>query len=108
MIPTFLFKNFSGFLNKMANATAEDGSIIIFILSQMNFIAYFISSSVTVRISETFFFIISKFIGPKDVNSPSAIVSGLIDGINRPFSKLRFASSAPSGSAPITEIFLPK
>ena len=61
IIPTFLFLNRSLSRSRAAKATALLGSTIIFIRSQMSFIAAMISVSSTRIISETNFFIIGKW-----------------------------------------------
>ena len=58
-----------------AAATAEEGSTMIFMRSQMVFIASTISASVTVTMSSTYFLRMEKVSGERVARRPSAIVS---------------------------------
>ena len=87
--PTFLFLNSELFLNIAATATALEGSMIIFILSQINFMASTISDSSTRIILLTNFWMMGKFSSPSCVFSPSAMVFGLILGCIFPVFKER-------------------
>ena len=59
-------------------------------------------SSDTVRMSSTSRRMIAKFRSPREVRSPSAMVSGASTGMMRPARSERIASSARAGSAPKT------
>ena len=104
--PTFFPLKNPGFSLITASTVADDGSMIIFILSHMSFIEFIIESSVAVKISSTFFLIIEKVSSLREVRRPSAIVKGLTEGVRIPVLKDFHASFAFSGSAPITVMFL--
>ena len=67
-----------------ARGTAEEGSMMIFIRSQINLMACTIASSETVTMSSTCSRINAKEFGPREVKSPSQIVFGLTDGTMDP------------------------
>ena len=89
-----------------ASTVADDGSIIIFILSHTSFIELIIDSSFAVKISSTFFLIIENVSSLSDVRRPSAIVNGLTEGVSIPVLNDFHASFAFQGSAPITSVLL--
>ena len=86
----------------MASTVADDGSIIIFILSQTRSMQSIIESSFAVKILSTFFLITEKVSSLSDVSNPSATVYGLSEGVSFPEVNDIYASFALSGSAPIT------
>ncbi len=103
-----MFSTSTLFSRTAAKGTAEEGSIIIFIRSQISFMACLMLFSETVTISATSFLIISKLSTPSDVRRPSAMVWGFSDGTILPALNERNASSAPAGSQAITFVWLPK
>ncbi len=78
MQQTFLPLNLYLFFKTAATTVADDGYITNFILSNTNFVAYIIYSSVTNNKSSilTFYFIILNVKLPKLVLNPSAIEIG--------------------------------
>jgi len=83
-----------------ARGTADEGSMMIFILSHTSRMASIICSSVTVSMSSTFSLMTVNVLSQSEVSSPSAIVVGGSGGWRMPVWNDRAASSARAGSAP--------
>ena len=78
--------------------------MISFARSQTNCMAATMPASLTVTIRSTRSWMIGKVSSPSPVSRPSAMVCGSSEGRIRPAARDRKASSACSGSAPITRM----
>src|SRR5487761_2137124 len=90
---------------RLASATAADGSTTCFIRSKIMRIARTMPCSLQVCSAPTCALIAARVRGASDVRTPSAIVVVVASASSLPEAKLRAASSAFAGSAPITRVF---
>ena len=91
-------------LHATATPTAALGSMVIFMRSHTRRMCAAMSASLTSTISSTRSRTTGKVIGPSEVRSPSAIVTGFIAGWIDPSRFDAAASPASSGSAPMMRI----
>src|SRR5450759_2976663 len=83
----------------------QEGSMMIFMISQVWRMALITFSSLASTISSTYSWISAKLLSPSRLRSPSHMVFGVANVTMIPLLNERNPSSAPAGSAPMTLIF---